>query len=301
MSELVVSNSNKGYAPSLDAELGDYLRRVHEFPILESGQEQDLARRYLENGDLEAAHELVTSHLRLVAKLAMRYRGYGLPVMDLIAEGNVGLMQAVKKFDPDKGFRLATYAMWWIKASIQEYVLRSWSLVRLGTTSAQKRLFFNLRRVKDRLLRMDGHVGVEMSHQNVLDAAEELSVRPDEILQMDGRLSMRDSSLNVMISDEVDSAELQDFLVDENANQEDDYIQREQAQIKSRLLQEAMEKLNDRERAVVTRRRLQEDVDTLEILSQEFGVSRERVRQIEARAMEKLKKFMQTEASGFAA
>ena len=288
------------YAPSTDTELGTYLSHAHSFPILEFQEEQDLARQYHQEGNVEAAHRLVTSHLRLVAKLAMGYRGYGLPVMDLIAEGNVGLMQAVKRFDPDKGFRLATYAMWWIKASIQEYVLRSWSLVRLGTTSSQKRLFFNLRRVKEQLLKLDGAGATEMSQQNVLDAAEQLGVRADEIIQMDGRLNMRDSSLNVPVSDEADSAEMQDFLVDDSVSQEELYIAQEQTELHNRLLVSAMEQLNDRERSIIQRRRLQDDSDTLEVLSQEFGVSRERIRQIEARAMEKLKKFMLTSEEGAA-
>lgn len=288
----LVQYQEKFHAPSTDSELGTYLSHVHSFPVLELQEEQDLARQYHNSGDVDAAHRLVTSHLRLVAKLAMGYRGYGLPVMDLIAEGNVGLMQAVKRFDPEKGFRLATYAMWWIKASIQEYVLRSWSLVRLGTTSSQKRLFFNLRRVKAQLLKLDGAGASEMSHQNVLDAAEELGVRADEVIQMDGRLTMRDSSLNAPVSDEDGSAEMQDFLVDDSESQEEVYIARETAQLQSRLLVSAMENLNERERSIIERRRLKDDSDTLEVLSQEYGVSRERIRQIEARAMEKLKKFM---------
>ena len=296
----IVKYKEAFHAPSTDSELGTYLRHAHSFPVLEFQEEQDLARRYLENNEVDAAHQLVTSHLRLVAKLAMGYRGYGLPVMDLIAEGNVGLMQAVKRFDPDKGFRLATYAMWWIKASIQEYVLRSWSLVRLGTTSSQKRLFFNLRRVKDQLLKIDGKGATEMSHQNMLDAAEELGVRTDEIIQMDGRLTMRDSSLNVPVSDDADSAEMQDFLVDDSETQEEIYIAQEQAQLQNRLLVSAMEQLNDRERSIIERRRLRDDTDTLEVLSQEFGVSRERIRQIEARAMQKLKSFMVSSDEGAA-
>lgn len=296
----IVKYKESFHVPSTDSELGTYLRHAHSFPVLEFQEEQDLARRYLENNEVDAAHQLVTSHLRLVAKLAMGYRGYGLPVMDLIAEGNVGLMQAVKRFDPDKGFRLATYAMWWIKASIQEYVLRSWSLVRLGTTSSQKRLFFNLRRVKDQLLKIDGNGATEMSHQNMLDAAEELGVRTDEIIQMDSRLIMRDSSLNVPVSDEADSAEMQDFLVDEGETQEEIYIAQEQAQLQNRLLAAAMQQLNDRERSIIERRRLRDDTDTLEVLSQEFGVSRERIRQIEARAMQKLKSFMVSSDEGAA-
>ncbi|NQY82495.1 MAG: RNA polymerase sigma factor RpoH [Alphaproteobacteria bacterium] len=296
----LVKYQEREYTPSTDTELGTYLSHIHSFPLLELREEQDLARRYNDDGDVEAAHAMVTSHLRLVAKLAMGYRGYGLPIMDLIAEGNVGLMQAVKRFDPDKGFRLATYAMWWIKASIQEYVLRSWSLVRLGTTGSQKRLFFNLRRVKDRLLKIDGKGAAEMSHQNIIDAAEELGVRTDEIVRMDGRLTMRDASLNVPVFDEADSAEMQDFLVDDSADQEDVYIVREQAQLQSKLLVDAMGQLNDRERSIVQRRRLQDDSDTLEELSREFGVSRERVRQIEVRAIEKLKQFMLGSDKGMA-
>ena len=277
---------------STDAELGSYLSHVHQFPILTLEEEQDMARRFREEGDVEAAHKMVTSHLRLVAKLAMGYRGYGLPVMDLIAEGNVGLMQAVKRFDSTKGFRLATYAMWWIKASIQEYVLRSWSLVRLGTTSSQKRLFFNLRRVKEKLLQLEGQGATELSPKNIQIAAEQLGVREDEIIQMDGRLNMRDFSLNVTVSDDAESTEMQDFLVDDTVNQEQRMIDEQQYTIQSRLLAEAMERLNDRERQIIQRRRLKDDSDTLEMLSQEFGVSRERIRQIEMRAMQKLSTFM---------
>ena len=288
----LVEYQERHHLPSVDTELGAYLSEVHRFPVLELQEEQELAQRFRKDGDVDAAHQLVTSHLRLVAKLASGYRGYGLPVMDLIAEGNVGLMQAVKRFDPDKGFRLATYAMWWIKASIQEYVLRSWSLVRIGTTSAQKRLFFNLRRAKEQLLRIEGKGAGELSADHIRRVAEDLGVRESDVVQMDSRLHMRDASLNASVSDDEDAAEMQDFVADDTASHEERYLEAETASRNHDNLQRALGQLNDRERTIIDRRRLQEHSDTLEVLSQEFGVSRERIRQIEERAMEKLRKLM---------
>ena len=274
-----------------DASLNRYLAEIRKFPILSAEQEYMLAKRYQEHEDPEAAAQLVTSHLRLVAKIAMGYRGYGLPVSDLISEGNVGLMQGVKKFEPDRGFRLATYAMWWIKASMQEFILRSWSLVKMGTTAAQKKLFFNLRRMKKNL---DAYEDTDLHPDDVKKIATDLGVSETEVVNMNRRMMMGgDASLNVsMRSDEEGSGQWQDWLVDENPLQDETVAEAEEAMVRHDLLLEAMDSLNERERDILTERRLTEDPKTLEELSQVYKVSRERVRQIEVRAFEKLQKAM---------
>ena len=279
--------------PALGGEQGlnRYLSEIKKYPVLTPEQEYMLAKRYEEHEDPEAAAQLVSSHLRLVAKIAMGYRGYGLPVSDLISEGNVGLMQGVKKFEPDRGFRLATYAMWWIKASIQEYILRSWSLVKMGTTAAQKKLFFNLRRMKKNL---DAYEDTDLHPDDVKKIATDLGVSETEVVNMNRRMMMGgDASLNVsMRSDEEGSGQWQDWLVDENPLQDETVAEAEEAMVRHDLLLEAMDSLNERERDILTERRLTEDPKTLEELSQVYKVSRERVRQIEVRAFEKLQKAM---------
>ncbi|MDJ0859871.1 MAG: RNA polymerase sigma factor RpoH, partial [Dinoroseobacter sp.] len=263
---------------------------IRKFPMLEPQAEYMLAKSWREHGDRDAAHQLVTSHLRLVARIAMGYRGYGLPIGEVISEGNVGLMQAVKRFDPDKGFRLATYAMWWIRASIQEYILRSWSLVKLGTTSAQKKLFFNLRKAKARIGALEEG---DLRPENVAKIAHDLNVTEDEVISMNRRLSGGDASLNAMIGSDGDGAtEWQDWLEDEDADQAGDLAERDELNVRRELLAEAMDVLNDREKDILTQRRLQEKAVTLEDLSEVYGVSRERIRQIEVRAFEKLQKAM---------
>jgi RNA polymerase sigma-32 factor len=266
--------------------LSRYLDEIRRFPMLEPQEEYMLAKRYKEHGDPAAAERLVTSHLRLVAKIAMGYRGYGLPISEVVSEGNVGLMQAVKRFEPDKGFRLATYAMWWIKAAIQEYILRSWSLVKMGTTANQKRLFFNLRRLKGRIQALDEG---DLRPEHVTHIATKLGVSEEEVVSMNRRLA-GDASLNAPIRAEADSGEWQDWLVDESDSQEAIFAQQEELDQRRKLLGDAMEVLNDRERRIFEARRLSEDPITLEDLSTEFGVSRERVRQIEVRAFEKVQK-----------
>ena len=256
--------------------------------MLTQEDEYMLARAWKEHGDTEAAHKLVTSHLRLVAKIAMGYRGYGLPLGELISEGNVGMMQAVKRFDPEKGFRLATYAMWWIRASIQEYVLRSWSLVKMGTTAAQKKLFFNLRRIKGQIEAIEEG---DLKPENVAEIARRLGVSEDEVVSMNRRLTAPDSSLNAPLRDESDS-EWQDMLVDEDMDQEERLVERDELSLRQQLLGDAMSVLNDREKHILTERRLKEEPATLEDLSQQYNISRERVRQIEVRAFEKLQKAM---------
>ena len=276
--------------PSLTPEgnLSRYLQDIRKFPMLEHDEEFMLAKSWQEHGDVDAAHKLVTSHLRLVAKIAMGYRGYGLPVAEMISEGNVGLMQAVKKFDPDKGFRLATYAMWWIRASIQEYILHSWSLVKMGTTAAQKKLFFNLRRMKGQLRALEEG---DMSPENVEKIAETLNVSEQEVINMNRRLAGPDSSLNAPLrNDGEGDGEWMDWLVDESASQETELAEQDELEMRRGLLTEAMKSLNDRERHILTERRLKEDPVTLEDLSQVYGISRERVRQIEVRAFEKLQR-----------
>ena len=268
-----------------EAGLQRYLQDIRQFPMLQPDEEYMLAKRWKEHGDAKAAQKLITSHLRLVAKIAMGYRGYGLPIGEVISEGNVGLMQAVKKFEPDKGFRLATYAMWWIKASIQECVLRSWSLVKMGTTANQKKLFFNLRKVKSQIEALEDG---DLRPDQVQFIAKKLGVTEEDVVSMNRRLG-GDTSLNAHLRDDSEG-EWQDWLVDESDNQEEVLVQSEEASMHHGLLREAMEKLSDRERRVFEARRLQDDPVTLEDLSQEFGVSRERIRQIEVRAFDKVQK-----------
>jgi len=271
-------------AISLEGGLSRYLQEIRNFPMLDAEEEYILAKRWREHDDVDSAHKLVTSHLRLVAKIAMGYRGYGLPVGELISEGNVGLMQAVKRFEPDKGFRLATYAMWWIRASIQEYVLRSWSLVKMGTTTAQKKLFFNLRKLKGQLKAIEEG---DLHPDTVKTIATELDVSEDEVVHMNRRLSGADHSLNAPMR--VDGeGEWQDWLVDETPNQEAALGETEELSRRRELLADAMQTLNERERQILMERRLRDDPSTLEDLSKEFNISRERVRQIEVRAFEKL-------------
>ncbi len=265
--------------------LNRYLEEIRRFPMLEPQQEYMLAKRYHEHEDTDAAHQLVTSHLRLVAKIAMGYRGYGLPIGEVISEGNVGLMQAVKKFDPERGFRLATYAMWWIKASIQEYILRSWSLVKMGTTANQKRLFFNLRKLKGKIQALDDG---DLRPDQVKEIATKLNVSEDEVVSMNRRLS-GDASLNAPIkAAEGESGQWQDWLVDEGDDQETMLIQQDELDDRRAMLASAMDVLNDREKRIFEARRLSENPLTLEELSGEFDISRERVRQIEVRAFEKV-------------
>jgi RNA polymerase sigma-32 factor len=268
-----------------EAGLQRYLQEIRQFPMLQPDEEYMLAKRWKEHADAKAAQKLITSHLRLVAKIAMGYRGYGLPIGEVISEGNVGLMQAVKKFEPDKGFRLATYAMWWIKASIQEFVLRSWSLVKMGTTANQKKLFFNLRKVKSQIEALEEG---DLRPDQVQLIAKKLGVTEEDVVSMNRRLG-GDTSLNAHLRDDSEG-EWQDWLVDESDNQEEMLVQSEEASMRHGLLQDAMEKLTDRERRVFEARRLQDDPVTLEDLSQEFGVSRERIRQIEVRAFDKVQK-----------
>ena len=285
-----MSNYKNLPAPSPENGLNRYLQEIRKFPMLEPGQEYMLAKRWIEEQDADAAHQMVTSHLRLAAKIAMGYRGYGLPQAEVISEANVGLMQAVKRFDPEKGFRLATYAMLWIRASIQEYILRSWSLVKMGTTSAQKKLFFNLRKAKSRIGALDEG---DMHPDNVEKIAGDLGVSEAEVISMNRRLSGGDASLNAMISaDGESSMEWQDWLEDEDADQAADYEFQDELSIRRDMLNSAMTGLNDRERDILTQRRLVDEVKTLEELSEIYSVSRERVRQIEVRAFEKLQEKM---------
>ncbi len=279
-----------------DASLNRYLSEIKKFPLLTPEEEYMLAKRFAEHQDTEAAAKLVTSHLRLVAKIAMGYRGYGLPVSELISEGNIGLMQGVKKFEPDRGFRLATYAMWWIKASMQEFILRSWSLVKLGTTAAQKKLFFNLRKMKNQL---DAYEDGDLRPEHVRKIATDLGVTEDEVVSMNRRMSNGgDTSLNVSLSDEGEGQQWQDTLVDHGPLQDEIVAEAEERVVHRAMLGEALQALNDREKHILTERRLIEEPKTLEELSQEFGVSRERVRQIEVRAFEKLQKAMMQIAGG---
>ncbi|TCM19482.1 RNA polymerase RpoH-like sigma 32 subunit [Novosphingobium sp. PhB165] len=282
--------------PSLGSEqsLNRYLSEIRKFPVLAPEQEYMLAKRYTEHEDPEAATQLVTSHLRLVAKIAMGYRGYGLPVSELISEGNIGLMQGVKKFEPDRGFRLATYAMWWIKASIQEYILRSWSLVKMGTTAAQKKLFFNLRRMKKNL---DAYEDTDLHPKDVATIATTLGVSQQEVVNMNRRMMMGgDASLNVSLREEGEG-QWMDILADDRPLQDETVADAEEATVRHAMLVEAMDSLNERERDILTERRLTDDPKTLEELSQVYSVSRERVRQIEVRAFEKLQKAMNRIAS----
>lgn len=273
-------------APTPEGGMSRYLQEIRKFPMLDPEEEYMLAKRWVEEQDTQAAHKMVTSHLRLAAKIAMGYRGYGLPQAEVISEANVGLMQAVKRFDPEKGFRLATYAMWWIRASIQEYILRSWSLVKMGTTSAQKKLFFNLRKAKNRIGALEEG---DLRPENVAQIAHDLGVTEDEVVSMNRRLSGGDASLNAMVSNDGEGAmEWQDWLEDEDADQAGDYEERNEMELRRELLFAAMDALNDREQDILTKRRLSEPVSTLEELSAEYNVSRERIRQIEVRAFEKL-------------
>jgi len=289
-----VTNTKSMSVPALGGEqsLNRYLSEIKKYPVLTAEQEYMLAKRYEEHEDPEAAAQLVTSHLRLVAKIAMGYRGYGLPVSDLISEGNVGLMQGVKKFEADRGFRLATYAMWWIKASIQEYILRSWSLVKMGTTAAQKKLFFNLRRMKKNL---DAYEDSDLHPDDVAKIATDLGVPEQEVVNMNRRMMMGgDGSLNVqMRNGEEGSGEWQDWLTEDRPLHDETVAEAEEAQVRHEMLAEAMDALNDREKHILTERRLTENPQTLEELSQVYDVSRERIRQIEVRAFEKLQKAMQ--------
>ncbi len=277
-------------APSPEQGLNRYMQEIRRFPMLEPDEEYMLAKRWVEHEDTAAAHKLVTSHLRLAAKIAMGYRGYGLPQAEVISEANVGLMQAVKRFDPEKGFRLATYAMWWIRASIQEYILRSWSLVKLGTTSAQKKLFFNLRKAKNRIGALEEG---DLRPENVKQIANDLGVTEDEVISMNRRMSGSDASLNATISSDGEgTAQWQDWLEDEDANQASDYAERNELETRRALLGRAMDVLNDREKDILTQRRLMDQPVTLEELSGVYDVSRERIRQIEVRAFDKLQKRM---------
>ncbi|MGQ9364962.1 RNA polymerase sigma factor RpoH [Azospirillum sp. ST 5-10] len=279
-------------AISSESNLSRYLQEIRKFPMLDPQEEFMLAKRWQEHGDSEAAHRLVTSHLRLVAKIAMGYRGYGLPVSELISEGNVGMMQAVKRFDPDRGFRLATYAMWWIRAAIQEYILHSWSLVKMGTTAAQKKLFFNLRKLKGQMQAIDEG---DLSPENVKAIAEKLDVPEQDVVAMNRRLATPDHSLNAPLRADSEG-EWQDWLVDETSNQEITLAEQEELGKRRKLLTQAMANLNERERHILAERRLRDDPTTLEDLSQKYGISRERVRQIEVRAFEKLQKAIKNAA-----
>ncbi|MDC1249683.1 RNA polymerase sigma factor RpoH [Planktomarina sp.] len=277
-------------APTPEGGLNRYMQDIRKFPMLEPEEEYMLAKAWVDRGDSTAAHKLVTSHLRLAAKIAMGYRGYGLPQAEVISEANVGLMKAVKRFDPEKGFRLATYAMWWIRASIQEYVLRSWSLVKMGTTSAQKKLFFNLRKAKSRIGAYDDG---DLRPEQVTKIANDLGVSESELVSMNRRMSGGDASLNVMVGgDEDGSTQWQDWLQDESADQAADYEQNDEMSVRSEMLNDAMGVLNDREKDIMTLRRLRDKPITLEDLAEKYKVSRERIRQIEVRAFEKLQNRM---------
>jgi RNA polymerase sigma-32 factor len=274
-----------------EGNLTRYLQEIRKFPMLAPEEEAALARRWRDEGDLEAAHKLVTSHLRLVAKIAMGYRGYGLPVGELISEGNVGMMQAVKRFDPDRGFRLATYAMWWIRAAIQEYILHSWSLVKMGTTAAQKKLFFNLRRLKGQMQAIDDG---DLKPEQVAKIAHALDVPELDVISMNRRLAAPDHSLNAPVRAESEG-EWQDWLVDESESQEEALAEAEDMGQRKALLAKALGTLNERERHIFIERRLKDEPTTLEDLSQQYGISRERVRQIEVRAFEKVQKSMKAQ------
>ena len=271
-----------------EGNLTRYLQEIRKFPMLSAEEELELSRRWRDNQDMEAAHKLVTSHLRLVAKIAMGYRGYGLPVGELISEGNVGMMQAVKRFDPDRGFRLATYAMWWIRAAIQEYILHSWSLVKMGTTAAQKKLFFNLRRLKGQMQAIDDG---DLKPEQVAKIAHALDVPEQDVISMNRRLSAPDHSLNAPVRSDSEG-EWQDWLVDDTESQESAIAEREELSGRKALLNSALKTLNERERHILIERRLKDNPTTLEDLSQQYGISRERVRQIEVRAFEKLQRSM---------
>ena len=282
-------------APSPEQGLNRYLQEIRKFPLLEPEEEYMLAKAWVDRQDSASAHRLVTSHLRLAAKIAMGYRGYGLPQAEVISEANVGLMQAVKRFDPEKGFRLATYAMWWIRASIQEYILRSWSLVKLGTTSAQKKLFFNLRKAKAKVGALEEG---DLRPENVAKIAHDLSVSEDEVIAMNRRLAGSDASLNATVGAEDGGAQWLDWLEDEDSDQAGAYAEKDELDTRRALLAQAMSVLNDREKDVLIQRRLADEPKTLEDLSESYGVSRERIRQIEVRAFEKLQAKMRELARG---
>ena len=273
---------------ALEGSLSKYLTQIKKFPMLSAEEEYMLAKSWRDRGDLKSAHKLVTSHLRLVAKIAMGYRGYGLPVSELVSEGNIGLMQAVKKFEPERGFRLATYAMWWIKASIQEYVLRSWSLVKIGTTAAQKKLFFNLKKLKNKLSATNTG---DLRPEHVSEISKELNVKKEEVILMNRRLYGKEKSLNDPIKDG-DGLEWQDWLVDSSLDQELKLSQVQEFNERKKLMNDSMNILNPREKEILTARRLSEDISTLEDLSKKYKISRERIRQIETKAFEKLQKVM---------
>jgi RNA polymerase sigma-32 factor len=283
-------------ALSPEGNLSRYLQQIRKFPMLEPAEEYMLAKSWREHGDTAAAHRLVTSHLRLVAKIAMGYRGYGLPIGELISEGNVGMMQAVKRFEPDRGFRLATYAMWWIRASIQEYILHSWSLVKMGTTAAQKKLFFNLRKLKNQMQAIEDG---DLSPDKVKKIATTLGVTEDDVVQMNRRLGGPDQSLNAPLRSDGES-EWQDWLVDDSDNQETTYAKAEETSQRRELLNTALKTLTERERHILEQRRLIDEPKTLEDLSHEYNISRERVRQIEVRAFEKLQKAIRNQAARIA-
>ena len=270
-----------------DVTLSNYLNEIKKFPMLSAEEEYTLATRLNVHGDTEAAHQLVTSHLRLVAKLAMGYKGYGLPITDIISEGNVGLMQAVQKFDPEKGFRLATYALWWVKAAMQEYILRSWSLVKIGTTAVQKKLFFNLRKAKNQI---QAYEDGDLNPENLEKISKQLNVPEKEVVNMNRRMAGSDPSLNAKVaSDDGSLTEWQDWLVEESPNQEEEFAEQEEDGIRKELISESLKVLNERELDIIQTRRLEETPTTLEELSEKYDISRERVRQIEVRALEKIK------------
>ena len=289
----MAKNSKISNLPVLagDVTLSNYLNEIKKFPMLSAEEEYTLANRLSIHGDTDAAHQLVTSHLRLVAKLAMGYKGYGLPITDIISEGNVGLMQAVQKFDPEKGFRLATYALWWVKAAMQEYILRSWSLVKIGTTAVQKKLFFNLRRAKNQI---QAYEDGDLNPENLEKISKQLNVPEKEVVNMNRRLSGADPSLNAKIStDDGSQTEWQDWIEADAPNQEEEYVEKEEDTIRKELISEALNILNERELDIVQTRRLSEESSTLEELSEKYDISRERVRQIEVRALEKIKEEIQ--------
>lgn len=273
--------------PSQDSGLRQYLVEVHKYPMLTHDEEYKLAKALIDEGDINSAHKLVTSHLRLASKIALNYRGYGLPLVDLISEANIGLMQAVKRFDPEKGFRLATYAGWWIRAQVQDFILRTWSLVKLGTTTSQKKLFFNLRKARELIGVVDSN---NLKPKEIQKIAEMMSVSEREVIQMNDRLSAQDSSLNASISYDDSTTERQDMLVDTNADQETTYAEKDEFDFRKKLLYDSLDVLKEREKDIFIKRRLTEPTVTLEILSQAYGVSRERIRQIECRAFEKVTK-----------
>jgi RNA polymerase sigma-32 factor len=274
---------------ALEGSLTNYLTQIKKFPLLSAEEEYMLAKNWKDKGHLKSAHKLVTSHLRLVAKIAMGYRGYGLPINEMVSEGNIGLMQAVKKFEPEKGFRLATYAMWWIKASIQEYILRSWSLVKMGTTTAQKKLFFNLKKIKNQL---SANSMGDLNEEHVEEISRRLNVKKDEVVSMNRRLLGKEKSLNDPIKEDGDSGEWQDWVVDDKLDQELKFSQDQEFMQRKKLMDKSMSILNTREKEILMARRLSEDKSTLEDLSKKYKISRERIRQIETKAFEKLQKSM---------